>query len=161
MSLKLRVFTATLLMVLSTTCLSASAEQGASHGVSDAGYVYELIMESEPPEIMKPLPVKLNLSGPDGMPVSGAKISCSLTMPAMAMPHNAPTIRATETPGQYEGIFLITMGGLWVAEFSTVYTSGQLDTVVISLPYINVGSAEDGVNSKLEELFQEKKKTEK
>lgn len=157
----LRIAILSLTIVTTAGSLNAFAEHIRVLSTSESGVQYELIIESETPDPMKPLPVRINLSAPDGTPVTGAKIDCSLTMPAMAMPHNTPPTKETETPGEYKGIFLITMGGLWVAELSAIYDSEQKDSVVIHLPYVKTKGSENDVNAKLEELFQGKKQSEK
>ena len=57
-----------------------------------------------------------------------------MTMPAMAMPNNKPPIKESKNAGQYKGIFLLTMGGLWHVELTSTYSSGEQDTVIIPLP---------------------------
>ena len=109
---------------------------------------------------MKPLPVTINVSSPNGTPVTGANIDCSLTMPAMAMPNNKPPIKESKKPGQYKGIFLLTMGGLWHIELTTTYSTGEQDSVVIPIPGVVTKGGGESVDSKLEDLFHEKKTTE-
>ena len=107
----LRILTISLLFVAAAACPSVSAKGKTVHTTSESGVLYELTFESGAPEAMQPLPVRIKLSGPGGAPISGTKILCSLSMPAMAMTRNAPTIKETSTAGHYEGIFLLTMGG--------------------------------------------------
>lgn len=142
-------------MITATTCISAFAGNKTLNNTSDSGVLYELTFESESPEAMKPLPVRIGLSGPDGTPISGARITCSLSMPAMAMARNAPTIKESSIAGQYESIFLITMGGLWDVELTTVYDTGRTEIVIIPFYGVNAESTGNGVDTKLEELFHE------
>ena len=76
-------------------------------------------------------------------------------MPAMAMPNNKPPIKESKNAGQYKGVFLLTMGGLWHVELTSTYSSGEQDTVIIPLPGSLSGDSEDSVDSKLESLFHE------
>ena len=140
---------------------SSFAEHLRFQETSEAGVSYELVIESETPEVMKPLPVKINVSNPKGTPITGAQISCSLTMPAMAMPTNKPPIKESAKSGQYKGVFLLTMGGLWQVKLATSYGDGKQDTVVISIPGVMSEGNTNDVDSKLESLFHEEKNSNK
>lgn len=146
--------------ILVTIVISSSsfAEQLRYHKTSEAGVSYELIIESEAPEVMQPLPVTINISKPNGTPVTGAHINCSLTMPAMAMPNNKPPIKESKQPGQYNGIFLLTMGGLWHVELSSTHITGEQEIVVIPIPGLISQGDGDTIDSKLEDLFHEGKR---
>jgi hypothetical protein len=141
---------------------SSYAAPGKSFSVtSNSGTSYELAFLSESIELMKPMPVLLTVKNQEGMPVTGARINCSLTMPAMAMPTNRPPVKESMTAGQYEGLFLLTMGGLWNAEFIVTLESGGKDSVVIPIPGVSSGESDGSqVNSQLEELFQQGKNSE-
>jgi hypothetical protein len=136
---------------------NACAEHIKYETTSDLGIIYELIIESEKPEVLKPLPVKINITDKNGNRVAVSQIACSLTMPAMAMPTNKPPIKETNVDGQYTSIFLITMGGLWNLELTTVYGSGEKEDITIPIPGVISGN-ESVVDSKLEELFNEENK---
>jgi len=138
------------------TVTNVYAEHVKYEATSDSGVVYELIIESEKPEVLKPLPVKLNVSDQNGNSIKSAQITCSLTMPAMAMPTNKPAIKETSVNGQYSSIFLLTMGGLWHVELAAVYSSGEIDNVVIPISGV-VSDNDSDLDTKLEELFHEKK----
>jgi YtkA-like len=144
-----------IMLMIALTSSPAFAKHISYHGTSDSGISYELIIESETPEVMKPLPVKINVSRPDGTPATEAKITCSLTMPAMAMPNNKPPIKESGKTGQYQGVFLLTMGGLWNVELTTAFVSGEQDTVVIPIPGVISDAKKDSVDTKLEGLFHE------
>jgi|GEM_PF-3923306 len=127
---------------------------------SKLGYTYQLSFAAERLEAMKPLPATLRVTDPAGQPVPGAKLSCVLTMPAMAMPLNSPSIKAGDLPGDYQCVVLLTMSGLWEMGVDATYGSGAQDRVVLSFVGVNPGSGEsdDAVNKRLEELFHEKDK---
>ena len=137
---------------------NAYAEHGRHEAISNSGIVYELILESEKPEVLQPLPVKLNVSNQNGNSVKGSEITCLLTMPAMAMPTNKPPIKATGVDGQYSSIFVLTMGGLWHVKLQATYSSGENETIVIPIPGV-VSENDSEVDSKLEDLFHENKKS--
>lgn len=132
----------------------AEAADNKYKAVSTAGNVYELSIGADTLEVMKPLPVTIAVSNQAGAPLAEVKISCALTMPAMAMPSNKPPIKASGQAGQYEGIFLFTMGGLWHVEITALYSSGEQDTTLIPLAVASSGQAKDkSVDTQLEELF--------
>lgn len=135
----------------------AFAEHVRFQEISNAGMSYELVVEADALEVMKPLPFKINVSTRDGAPVSVAQITSSLTMPAMAMPSNKPPVKEGDHPGQYKGIFLLTMGGLWHVELASTYSSGQKDLVVIPIQAVVPEGGGETVDSKLEDLFHENK----
>lgn len=141
-----------------TIITNAYAEHISYEAISDSGVVYELIIESEKPEVLKPLPVKLNVSDQNGNSMTGSQIICSLTMPAMAMPANKPPIKATGVDGQYSGIFVLTMGGMWHVELEATYSSGAKEVIVIPIPGV-VSENDSEVDTKLEDLFHENKKS--
>ena len=137
----------------------ADASNNTYRATSDVGNSYELVIKSDTAELMKPLPVTITLSNHDGSPISGAKITCSLTMPAMAMPNNRPPIKESSNAGQYQGVLLLTMGGLWHVQLSAVYSSGGQDSAVISIPGVLSKQSGSNVDTKLEALFQEQDET--
>ena len=159
---KIFLYTLTLCCFFSFFVLPvANASNNTYRATSSVGNAYELVIESETTEVMKPLPVTITLLSQDGSPISGANITCSLTMPAMAMPSNKPPIKESSNAGQYEGVLLLTMGGLWHVDLLTVYGSGEQDSVVISIPGVISEQSGDNVDAKLEALFQEQGETEK
>lgn len=156
------LFSTAFLLLLCVTPAIASQDVSPAvqqfRAVSGEGFIYELTVAAAKLETMKPLPFTIDVTTSAGAPVPAAKLSCSLTMPAMAMPNNAPPVRQGRKAGQYEGVFLLTMGGLWQVELSAVYPSGQNDFVVFEIAGV-LEEGKGGVNSQLEELFQEKLQT--
>ena len=63
----------------------ADALERQYQATSDSGNVYKMGIEPGITEVMKPLPATITVSDQNGVPISGVKLSCSLTMPAMAM----------------------------------------------------------------------------
>lgn len=61
---------------------------------------------------MTPIPFRLLITEADGRPVTGARVSCDMTMPSMAMPENRP--RVSERDGAYVGEMIFTCAmGVW------------------------------------------------
>jgi len=150
-----RVAIAVSVFMLFAAASHAETQANRFQQISATGYNYELIIDESTPDVMKPLHAHLFIKGIGNAPVTGAQIVCSLTMPAMAMPKNMPPIKESSTPGQYDGIFLLTMGGLWNVELTTTYSSGARDHVVILLPGIMPNGNNTDVDAKLETLFHE------
>lgn len=132
---------------------SAETGENTYRATSKSGNTYTLHITAETLEVMKPLPVSISITDKQGAPIQDARLTCSLTMPAMAMPNNKPPIKASDEAGLYKGLFLLTMGGLWHVEISAAYSSGEQDSVVI--PVAGEASGGKGINSALEELFQQ------
>lgn len=125
--------------------------------ISERGYHYHLEVAAEKIEVMKPLPVTLTIIDPFGEPVSDAVVTCSLTMPAMAMPLNTPTLKKASGQPGFHGIFLLTMGGLWQMETTAIYPNALRDTAVLPFRALAPDSDDPNVNQKLENLFHEQK----
>jgi len=150
------------LLFLMTITFSAmsSAEAGENQYsvTSNAGNTYVLNIAADALEVMKPLPVAISITDRQGAPVQDAKLTCSLTMPAMAMPNNKPPIKASDEAGVYKGVFLLTMGGLWHVEISANYSSGEQDSVVIPVAgEADAASGGKAIDTALEELFQQQR----
>lgn len=64
---------------------------------------------------MTAIPFRLFVTDAAGQPLTGARVSCNLTMPAMAMPENRPKV--VERDGAYAGemVLTCTMGDYRVA----------------------------------------------
>jgi hypothetical protein len=61
---------------------------------------------------MTPIPFRLTISDAAGQPLTGAKVSCDMTMPSMAMPENRPKV--SEQNGSYGGELIFTCAmGAW------------------------------------------------
>ena len=146
-----------LFLLFSTLTTLSFAEHIRYLQTSEAGFSYELIIENETSEVMKPLPVRLSITDKDGNKISGAKINCSLMMPAMAMPENKPPLKESDQSGQYKGIFLLTMGGLWHVELAFQCCDGITDDIVIPMPGVSSNGKGSDIDNKLEELFHDSK----
>jgi hypothetical protein len=61
---------------------------------------------------MTAIPFRLTIRDAAGQPLVGAKVSCDMTMPSMAMPENRP--RVSERNGSYGGELIFTCAmGAW------------------------------------------------
>jgi YtkA-like len=61
---------------------------------------------------MTAIPFRLLIRDAAGQPVTGARVSCDLTMPSMTMPENRPQV--TERDGGYGGELIFTCAmGAW------------------------------------------------
>ena len=61
---------------------------------------------------MTAIPFRLTIRDAAGRPLTGAKVSCDMTMPSMAMPENRPKI--SEQNGSYGGELIFTCAmGAW------------------------------------------------
>lgn len=61
---------------------------------------------------MTAIPFRLLINDASGKPLAGAKVSCDMVMPSMAMPENRPKI--TERDGAYVGELIFTCAmGAW------------------------------------------------
>jgi len=146
-----------LLSLLATTATCAEPSSSADNrfeATSNLGYTYRLNFAEDHADVMKPLHATVQILTADGALVSGATLDCALTMPAMAMPTNAPSLKES-TPGSYQGIFLLTMGGLWHMETNVAYADGRTDRAVVAFAGVDPGSYDNAVSKKLESLFQE------
>lgn len=61
---------------------------------------------------MTAIPFRITIRDAAGRPLTGAKVSCDMTMPSMTMPENRP--RVTERDGAYGGELVFTCAmGAW------------------------------------------------
>ena len=88
-----------------------------------------------PPPSEKDLVFQLHLTGADGAPVAGAKVTAELVMPVMDMGKNE-IIFTEKGKGDYEGTGKFTMSGPWnvVITASAPGQSGQQTIPVVVSP---------------------------
>ena len=81
---------------------------------------------------MTTLPFRLLIKDAAGKPLTGAKVSCDLSMPSMSMPENHPQI--TERNGAYTGEMVLTCTmGDWRATCTADDANGQRQTMTFNL----------------------------
>ena len=104
----------------------ASPPQAASAGNANQMHI-DLSTQPSPPR-KGANSVRVNLTGPDGKPVSGEQVSATFFMPAMpAMgmaAERAVTTLADKGDGRYEGTLQLPSGGTWQVTLS-VQRGGQ------------------------------------
>lgn len=101
---------AALLLILLPGLGWASHIELAAKGAEPGSAVLEL--GTDVLVTMKKIPFRLTVKDAGGQPVTGAKVSCELTMPSMAMPENRPKV--TERDGHYGGELIFTCAqGAW------------------------------------------------
>lgn len=86
---------------------------------------------------MTVIPFRLDLKNADGTPLSGAAVSCDLTMPSMPMPENRPKI--SEHDGVYIGelIFTCTQGA-WRLTCAVTQPDGGQQTLAFDIPRVRM-----------------------
>ena len=86
---------------------------------------------------MTAYPFQLTIRDPNGRPLTGARISCELTMPSMPMPENRPKV--TERNGTYVGelIFACPMGD-WRFTCRAETAAGTSQTVAFDIPRVRM-----------------------
>jgi hypothetical protein len=67
-----------------------------------------------PPAPMQQAEFSISIVDGQGRPVAGARVSCDMSMPAMAMPPNRP-LAVEQSPGLYTTPVMFTMAGDWEA----------------------------------------------
>jgi nitrogen fixation protein FixH len=71
-----------------------------------------LTFDPYPPAVMQETKLLLRLQDESGRPITGAKVTFDLTMPAMTMPPNKPGA-SDQGDGFYEAAAVYTMSGVW------------------------------------------------
>ncbi|AMV72716.1 hypothetical protein JCM30471_12320 [Desulfuromonas carbonis] len=102
------VTTLILALLLPGWAMAASTRIAAS---GQAGYRGLLEFAASPLQTMRPTAFTLTLQDPTGLETTAPDASCSLVMPAMAMPENRP--RVTRSGGHFAGEAIFTMAGAW------------------------------------------------
>jgi len=111
-----------------TTRFEAAATNGGSASLE---------LAAAPLVAMTVIPFRLDLKNADGTPLSGAAVSCDLTMPSMPMPENRPKISART--GAYFGeiVFTCTQGA-WRFTCIVVTPGGKQQALVFDIPIVRL-----------------------
>jgi YtkA-like len=64
--------------------------------------------------------------------VTGARVGCDMTMPAMPMPPNHPTV-VESSPGVYRMEVMFTMAGDWEATVQALLPDGSVNEFVFAM----------------------------
>ena len=132
-----------LAVLLSTLCISCghdtAGEDGNGAGApagtfSQKGTALTVALKVDPfpPRSMRASSFTLTLADAQGAPVSGATVTCNMTMPAMAMPMNQPAAME-QSPGVYTAEVLFTMAGDWEAAVQVVLPDGASETFTFAM----------------------------
>jgi hypothetical protein len=104
-------------LILAASLLAAPAHAAPLRFTATDTPAGQAALEIQAAELvtMTPLPFRLLISDAGGKPLTGAKVSCELSMPSMSMPENRPKV--VERDGAYAGemILTCTMGDWRVA----------------------------------------------
>ncbi len=93
-------------------------------------YVDELVT-------MTRVPFRLIFRDAGGRPVSGARVSCDMTMPSMAMPENRPKV--AERDGAYTGEMIFTCAmGAWQISCVAEKDDGSRQTAVFDIDKVRM-----------------------
>jgi len=89
----------------------ATAASTRINASGQGGYRGVLEFAASPLRTMRPTAFTLTLQDPTGLETTAPDPSCSLVMPAMAMPENRP--RMTRSGDHFSGEAVFTMAGEW------------------------------------------------
>jgi len=135
-----RKFSLLIMLLHSLLVLPAQAEDRAItrfelSGASGETAVLEFAVA--PLVAMTVIPFRLDLKNADGTPLTGAEVSCDLTMPSMPMPENRPKL--TESDGVYVGeiIFTCTQGA-WRFTCGVTPREGEQQTLAFDIPRVRM-----------------------
>ncbi len=124
------------LLILLAWLLLLPALASGSHielkakGAEPGSAILELATET--PTTMTPIPFRLLIREADGKPVTGAKVSCEMTMPSMKMPENKPKV--TEREGHYGGELIFTCAqGTWRISCEVVRAGHPKQTLIFDI----------------------------
>lgn len=99
-----------LVLVLSSGLANAGPIRLQDNDAAPGSAVLELYADEL--VTMTTIPFRLTIRDAAGQPLTGAKVSCDMTMPSMAMPENRPKV--SERNGGYGGELIFTCAmGAW------------------------------------------------
>lgn len=111
------------LALLLLPSLAAAAPIRIEATTADPGRAV-LELQAEELVTMTAIPFRLLLSDAAGKPLTGARVSCDMIMPAMAMPANRPKV--TEHAGAYSGELVFTCAmGAWRINCQAEHADGH------------------------------------
>jgi len=83
-------------------------------------------------------PFRLSIKDAAGTPLTGAKVRCELTMPAMAMPENRPKVTERED-GSYGGELIFTCAqGAWRMTCQAEKGDAGSQTMIFDIPKVRM-----------------------
>lgn len=86
---------------------------------------------------MTVIPFRLHIRDAAGRPLSGARVSCDMTMPSMTMPENRPKVM--EQDGVYGGELIFTCAmGAWRISCVAEQTDGSRQTMTFDIETVRM-----------------------
>jgi hypothetical protein len=86
---------------------------------------------------MTPVPFRLLIKDANGQPLTGAQVTCDMTMPSMTMPENRPKV--TEQNGIYTGEMIFTCAmGAWRVACTAVSGEGSSRTMIFDIESVKM-----------------------
>lgn len=123
------------LALLAPTLAAASPIEFQAKGAEPGSAVLELATEY--PVTMTPIPFRLLIREANGRPITGAQVSCEMTMPAMKMPENRPRVKARED--HYGGELMFTCAqGAWRISCEVARTGHPRQTLVFDIDRVRM-----------------------
>ena len=97
-----------------------------------------LELETDQLVTMKVIPFRLTIKEASGQPLTGAKVSCDMTMPSMAMPENRPKVME-RADGSYGGELIFTCAqGAWRITCVAEKRDGSSQTAIFDIPRVRM-----------------------
>jgi len=128
-------FFALLLVFSSHPTIAADNELCLTQKLSTGAEVF-LTLNKNQLQVFKPVDVNLQIINPEGQPVSGAKIYCSLYIPMFATGLNNPNLTADDNTGNYKGVFIFNHQGNWKADMTINLPDGTYDELSFDISEI-------------------------
>lgn len=130
----LHVTALTLLFFFSTISNSLTAESSLSiNQKCPSGAEVNFTFNTSQLQALNPVTVNLKLTSPDGVPITGAQVYCSLYMPSYATGANNPKLTPDNNSGSYKGIVFFSQKGKWVAALTINYKDGGYEEVMLEI----------------------------
>ncbi len=113
---------------------AAQAAESQGFTARSEGLAGTLTFAAAPLKSMTPVAFVLEVRDARGEPLTDCTVKCDLSMPAMPMPENRPSVKAEE--GRYLGEAVFTMAGAWRASFELQLPGGQRKSLTFDLPRV-------------------------
>lgn len=104
-----------------------------------SGLRVKLALPDDSLQAFKPVQAVISIEDSQQKPVPGAKVYCSLYMPAVATGGNHPIIKESHRDGEYLGPFVFTAAGRWITDLTINLPQGGYDSALLDLGDIGSG----------------------
>lgn len=121
-------------LILAASLLAAPAHAAPLRFAATEPPAGQATLEIQAEELvtMTVLPFRLLINDAGGKPLTGAKVSCELSMPSMSMPENRPKV--VERDGAYAGEMILTCTmGDWRMTCNAEDANGQRRAVTFDI----------------------------